>query len=174
MARSVRMATALGAGEVCVVLGYRAAVMRNALRRAPGTVGGVRTVRSPRWRDGMGRSLAFGVRVLPRQARAVLVLLCDQPLVETADLHRLVAAWRSKPHWAAASSYAGRLGAPAVFPRSWFPRLAALSGDEGARDLLQSRQDITAVAMPHAAHDLDTPADMGRLLTYSPISAATQ
>jgi molybdenum cofactor cytidylyltransferase len=44
--------------------------------------------------------------------------------------------------------------------RSHFPALAALTGEAGARDLLNGDPaQVTAVELPALAHDLDTPAD---------------
>ena len=56
----------------------------------------------------------------------------------------------------------GTPGHPVLFPDWALPGLAALTGDSGARDLLQQHRDRTErVALParHAVTDLDTPED---------------
>ena len=116
-----------------------------------------------RWREGMGRSLACGVRALDRRARAVLVCLADQPLLEAGDLARLVLAWRASPRSVVASRYAGKPGVPAIFPRSHFAALNSLSGDRGARVLLASTNDVLSVPMPRARVDVDNPSDLDSL-----------
>lgn len=163
MARSVRLAREAGAGTVCVVLGYRAEAMRRALQRGRVLPGETITMRNARWRDGMGRSLACGVRSLDRRARAVLVCLADQPLLEAGDLARLVLAWRASPRFVVASCYAGKRGVPAIFPRSHFAALKSLSEDRGARVLLASSNDVLSVPMPRAAVDIDEPQDLTNL-----------
>lgn len=163
VARSVRLAHEAGAETVCVVLGYRAGLIHRALQESDATLVGTSTVRNPRWRDGMGRSLACGVRALDRRARAVLVCLADQPLLETRDLVRLVLAWRASPQSIVASRYAGKPGVPAIFPRPHFAALKSLSGDRGAQVLLASSNDVLSVPMPLAAVDVDRPQDLSNL-----------
>ena len=160
VARSVRLAHEAGAGPVCVVLGYRAQVMRRALQQGRVPADETAIVRNPRWRDGMGRSLACGVRALDRSARAVLVCLVDQPLLEAGDLAALVLTWRDNPRSVVASRYAGKLGVPAIFPRSHFGALKSLAGDRGAQMLLASSKNVLSMRIPLAAVDIDDPQDL--------------
>lgn len=163
VARSVRLAHEAGAEAVWVVLGYRAGPIHRALQGSGATRTRTSTVRNPRWRDGMGRSLACGVRALDRRARAVLVCLADQPLLGPEDLAALVRAWRNSPRSIVAARYAARLGVPAIFPHSQFAVLKFLSGDRGAQALLASSNDVLGVPMPRAAVDVDEPRDLSSL-----------
>ena len=160
VARSVRLAHEAGTEALWVVLGYRAGPIHRALQESGATSVDTNTVRNPRWRDGMGRSLACGVRALDRSARAVLVCLADQPLLTAEDLVTLVAAWRASPRAMVASRYAGKLGVPAIFPRSHFRALKSLSGDRGAQALLTSSNNVISVPTPSAAADIDEPRDL--------------
>ena len=163
--RSVRLAHEAGAGTVCVVLGYRAEAIRRALQRGRVPTGRTSIVRNARWRDGMGRSLACGVRSLDRRACAALVCLADQPLLEAWDLAALVRVWRTNPRTVVASRYGGKPGVPAIFPRSHLAALKSLSGDRGAQVLLASMSDVFSVPMPQAAVDVDAPCDLERFTT---------
>jgi len=163
LARSTRLARLAGAEKVCVVLGYRSSLVQRVLEQSRSTPARTSTVRNARWRDGMGRSLACGMRSLDRRARAVLVCLADQPLLEAGDLMRLVLAWRASPRSVVASRYAGKTGVPAIFPRSHFAALKSLSGDRGAQVLLASSNDVLSVPMPLAAVDIDDPQDLSNL-----------
>ncbi len=163
VARSARLARLAGADAVCVVLGYRADPIRRALQQGHASPAGPAIVRNPRWRDGMGRSLAFGIASLPVQARAAVVCLGDQPRLQAVDLARLVAVWRRHPRAVAAALYEGRLGAPAVFPRCWFSALRQLQGDRGAQAMFASARGVIGVPMPRAAFDLDRPEDLAEL-----------
>jgi molybdenum cofactor cytidylyltransferase len=142
---------------VVVVSGAHAGAVEAALGALP-----VRTVRNPRWADGLAGSLRIGVEAQPAAADACLVMLCDQPAVGAADLYRLVAAWRAAPARMAAAHYGGAPGVPAIFPRATWPALCQLQGDSGARGLLAAG-DVSTVPMPAAAADVDTPADLQRL-----------
>jgi molybdenum cofactor cytidylyltransferase len=59
-----------------------------------------------------------------------------------------------------AARYNGRNGAPALFLREHFASLATLTGEAGARELLNSSPEkIAIVDLPEMAADLDSPAD---------------
>ena len=156
--RASRLALQVCDAGVVVVTGAHAEVVAAALTGMP-----VGIVHHADWEAGMGGSLARGVSALPADARACLVLLCDQAAITGEDLGALVAAWRAAPGVAAAAAFSGTLGAPAIFPAALWPGLAALQGERGARALLASLPRVSAVAMPRAAHDVDTPEDLGRL-----------
>jgi molybdenum cofactor cytidylyltransferase len=151
---------ALDGSEVIVVLGASALRMRALLRRQAPLV---RTVGNARWRSGLASSLQAGLRAVPRDARAVLVTLVDQPNVDAATLRRLLVAWRRRPGVPAAAHYSGRAGVPAVLPRRIFRALHALAGDAGARAVLRDASALTLVEMPEAELDVDTREDLARL-----------
>jgi CTP:molybdopterin cytidylyltransferase MocA len=93
---------------------------------------------------------------------ALAVLLCDQPALSAALLRRLFEAQRATGRIASAR-YGGRNGAPAVFGRVHFSALGRLTGDQGARAILNRHSaDVTPVDLPELGIDLDTPADFKR------------
>jgi CTP:molybdopterin cytidylyltransferase MocA len=142
------------------VLGSSALRLRALLRRhAPYA----HTVLNTAWRTGLASSLQAGLRVAPRGARAVLVMVVDQPNVDAAALRRLVDAWRRRPAVPAAAHYAGHAGVPAILPRRFWSTLYALDGDAGARAVLREAAALTLVAMPEAEFDVDTREDLARL-----------
>ena len=161
--RSIRLARTAGAKQVCVVLGYRGDVIQRVLEKNRVFLDCGSAVLNPRWRDGMGRSLACGICALPPNAGAALVCLSDQPMLEAGELAKLVSVWRRNPRAAVASHYAGRLGVPAIFPRSWFGALKLLTDDRGAQVLLASASGVLSVPMPNAAVDIDRPEDLSQL-----------
>ena len=120
------------------------------------------------WPQGMGSSIAYGVRALHiayPDLQGVLILLGDQPHVTTAALQRLLAAYADHPGHIIVSAYPCSLGAPCLFPATDFDALKSLHGTEGARSVWQQRPgNIVTVAMPEAAFDVDTPADLERHL----------
>lgn len=147
---------------VHVVVGASEAGVRGAL--ASETTGGkVTLVVNPDWSRGLSTSLVQGVAALPPAADAVLILLCDQPAITGDDLDALIAGWQVEPALIAAAGFSDRLGPPVIIPREFWPQLAALRGDQGARSLLEWHAEHTTVVMPHAALDVDTPEDLARL-----------
>ncbi len=112
------------------------------------------------WVDGMGASLASAVRALPDEFDGLLVFGVDQPALDAAHLNALVERWRADPTQVVASGYAGVAGTPALFPASWRSRLATLSGDEGARQLLRDGVNPPRIVhAPQLAHDIDDAQD---------------
>ncbi|HEX8340622.1 MAG TPA: nucleotidyltransferase family protein [Tepidisphaeraceae bacterium] len=126
---------------------------------------GATLVEVPDADSGMSASLRAGVSAAQAcAADALLVLLVDQWRVETADLLRLLAAWREDTSRVVAAAYAGTVGAPAVFGRAHFGLLATLHGDAGARDYLRDPANgVRTVDLPPAAVDLDLIDDTAAL-----------
>lgn len=145
-------------GGVSVVVGSGAEALGAELAGVNVTL-----IPNPRWSLGLSTSLQEGVGGLPTLTDAVLILLCDQPAITGQDLETLIGAWQLAPDMIAAAGFDGRLGSPAIMPRAAWPQLAGLRGDQGARSLLEWHTEYTRVPMPHAAMDVDTPADLARL-----------
>ena len=147
---------------VIVVLGANAEQIRPTLARLP-----VLAVENEAWAEGMASSVRAGINALQQFSRAmdaVIMALCDQPAFSASVVERLIATQRGTGRSIVASRYSGRQGAPALFLREHFPALAGLTGEEGARALLNGdATKVASVDFPELAHDLDTPADYARL-----------
>lgn len=153
--RAARLALETSPRDALVVTGDHANAVEEAVRGLE-----VRCVRAEDFDEGMGRSLAAGLRHLDPACAGALVILCDQPALTAGHLARLVETWEAAPSFAAASGYAGTVGVPAVLPRAWFPRLTAARGDRGARDLLRENAgEVRVVQDERLAHDVDRPEE---------------
>jgi molybdenum cofactor cytidylyltransferase len=156
--RAVEAALASPAWPVVVVLGAHEEQIRPALARLP-----VLIAENAAWSEGMASSIRTGVMTLGQFSRAidaVVIALCDQPAFSAAVIAQLVAAQRTTGRSIVAAHYHGRNGAPALFMREHFPALTALTGEEGARALLNGDpSQIATVDLPALALDLDTPGD---------------
>lgn len=107
--------------------------------------------------DGMGASLACGVRAAA-DAAGWIVALADMPAVEPATIAAVAAALRNGAD-AAAPFYQGRRGHPVGFSRACFAELAALGADHGARSVLQAHPPVRIeVDDPGCLFDIDTSA----------------
>ena len=138
--RAARLLAGRCPGGVHVVVGASADPVRAALASEAVTV-----VENPDWARGLSTSIVSGVAALPPAADAVLILLCDQPAVNGDDLDALIAEWRIEPELIAAAGFNDRLGPPVIIPRAFWPQLAALRGDQGARSLLEWHTEHTTV-----------------------------
>ncbi len=99
---------------------------------------GATVVRSPDYAAGMAHSLRAGLNALPPGVEAALILLADMPLVTSATLDALMAAFADAPPGteAVVPVHEGQRGNPVLVARAVFPRLLALRGDAGARHVL--------------------------------------
>lgn len=142
---------------VIVVLGAHAAEIKPALEGM-----GVTVIVNEAWRDGLSSSVRAGLAHLQKIApatEAAILALADQPDVTPEHFNQLIATHRSTGKPAVSAISGGVMRPPALFVASWFPRLAGLTGDSGARGLLQAEpESVATVALP-AATDLDTPED---------------
>lgn len=150
--RAAEAACASRCRPVVVVLGSSARALAAELAGLR-----LRPVINPLWRSGLASSIRMGLGSLPRSCEAAVLLLADQPRVGAAEIDRLISAWLKSGRSAAAASYGGTVGAPAVFERGLFPALQALRGDAGAKQLLHGLGDrVERVSLKEGAEDLDT------------------
>ena len=120
---------------------------------------GARVTACPQASEGMGTSLAWGVRAAP-MASAWLVALADMPWIRPASVAGVVEALRNGATLAAPSWRDSR-GHPVGFVSSFYPELARLSGDDGAKAIL-ARHPITLVETDDdgVVRDIDTREDL--------------
>jgi molybdenum cofactor cytidylyltransferase len=90
-------------------------------------------------------------------------MVCDQIRL-SADVLRQLLRLRGLANCPiTAARYSGRLGVPAVFSSVFFPHLLDVSGDRGARGLLERNAvRVGAVDFLEGELDLDTPDDLER------------
>jgi len=161
--RAIRMAGEAGASPLLVVLGANAPLIRAAV-----PFENALAVENAEWEQGIASSIQAGLRRLVAvapDASGALILGCDQPRLTVEHLRALLDRFEAQGTQAiAASTYAGVLGIPAVFPRAVYPSLLALRGDRGARALLAAPPcPLLAVEFSGGEVDIDQPADLAEL-----------
>jgi molybdenum cofactor cytidylyltransferase len=148
--------------RLLVVLGAEAELIQSTINLAGATV-----IVNPDWQTGMASSIRAAIRALPNSATAVMLMLCDQPLITNVQLQSLVSTWQATPEQIAASEYHQSIGVPAIFPASYFDQLSMLAGDKGAKSVLIKHQtDLIRISLPEAEFDIDTLADFQHLHQY--------
>jgi molybdenum cofactor cytidylyltransferase len=145
---------------VVVVLGAEAARVRSAV-----DLGDARSVVCEEWAQGMAASLRCGVDAVG-DCDWVIVTLGDQPRVTPQVIAAVMDHADSAPVGTVAvrATYDGAPGHPVALSRAMLPRLATLSGDAGARDLLDGADVRTFEAARLCdPGDVDTPQDLEAL-----------
>jgi len=159
--RTVRLALEAGCVPVRVVTGAHAERVCGELRE----MDGVQTIHHPGWEAGMGSSIAAGIQTFYNEPsiRAALLLTCDQIGLSLSVIRNVCDAFDDVRFRTVASAYAGTVGIPALFERSWFERLGALTGPRGAKSLLLERPDLRIdIDWPQGADDRDYRREPGR------------
>lgn len=156
----VRNATGSGLDQVVLVLGFRAAEIIDAVGDW-----GQNVVINPDYAIGQSSSLRLGLSVVDPEAEAVLFLLGDQPQVTAEVIDSIIDAFRKGRGRIAMPSYRGSPSNPVLFGREFYPELARVTGDEGARSVVEAHQDeifmVEVGADPPL--DVDTEEDFERL-----------
>jgi len=161
--RSARLLLSLRPAPLIVVTGCEASRVEAELDGLP-----LEVVYNRDWAQGMGASINAGARTLPLGPQGVLVAVCDQWRVESADLACLADHWFSDISricvavWKEEEALVS--GPPVIFPRKLIPELKSMQANRGARQLIDRHVDLVEyVDMQNAAFDLDRPEDLARL-----------
>ncbi len=141
-----------GLEHILVVLGAEADAI------AP--LSDAQVVRCETWALGQSESLKAGIAAAPVGAARVVVVLGDQPLLSRLAVQRVLDA----PGEIVRATYDGVPGHPVVLARAVFEAVGALTGEDGARALVDR---FTTVAVPcdglGSTIDVDTPEDLAAL-----------
>lgn len=148
--------------ESWVVLGAR---IDEVLEKVDLTDFGI--VENPEWSEGLAASLRVGLDALTRlsKAEAAFIVLGDQPDIPADVPAKLISALRTSRRLAAVPKYRYSWGNPVLVARALWPRLMSMTGDEGARPLLEAHpewvEEVWFESLP--PRDVDTETDVEEL-----------
>lgn len=158
---AVKAALASQAVEVVVVLGHMADDVRAAVEKAISPQARVRFVVNPDFADGLSTSVRAGIAGLGANVDAAVVQLGDMPSVGAALLDRLIASFSPvEGRSICVPTVGGKRGNPVLWARRFFPEMAKLSGDTGAKHLIGEHADLVCeveMTGEAALTDIDTP-----------------
>ncbi|HYR71742.1 MAG TPA: nucleotidyltransferase family protein [Candidatus Acidoferrum sp.] len=123
---------------------------------------------NPAPEEGQASSLRAGIAALPASVDAVLIALGDQPSLAPSIIPALLAARRTSPKLIVAPRYRDGQGNPVLFKREIFPELLRLTGDQGARPIIQKEP----ARVEWVDLDLPMPPDVDTLDDYEKIRAS--
>jgi len=143
------------ARPVIVVTGHQRERVEAVLSGLPVTF-----VHNANYADGLSTSLRAGIAALPEEPDGAIVCLGDMPQVDAKLIDRLITAFDpERGALVVVPTIAGKRGNPVVWSRRFFPDLASLDGDVGARHLIAGYQEAVAEVPTDTAAllDVDTP-----------------
>ncbi|MGL4965512.1 MAG: NTP transferase domain-containing protein [Inquilinus sp.] len=151
-----------GIGPVVVVTGHEREQVEAALADRPVTF-----TANPRYAEGLSTSLAAGLAALPHETDAALVCLGDMPRISPKLIERLVAAYApTEGRSIVVPTHQGKRGNPVLWDRRFFPAMASVAGDVGARHLIGEHADeVVEIEAGDTAvlFDVDTPETLSTL-----------
>lgn len=163
--KSVEAAIESGIKNIIVVLGANEEAHRQVIKDA-----GVQVVVNTDWKKGMGSSLKVGLAYLLQQmpkVEAVVTMVCDQPLINSDQLVKLVSGYENSESTIIASFYQGVAGVPVLFDRTLFSELLSMSDEAGAKKILQQHPElILMVPFLGGEIDIDTEDDLREFLMH--------
>lgn len=125
----------------------------------------VRFAHNSAFADGIGGSIATGVSALRPGTAGTIIVQGDMPALTTALIDRMIAAFLAAGGERVTFPVLadGSQRNPVVWPASAFADLSALSGDKGAKALLEARRETAVtvtVADTDIFADIDTEAEL--------------
>lgn len=139
--------------SVFVVLGANYSKVKDSIKNKSVTI-----LINNKWELGLGNSIAYGLNAIQKHNfDGVLLMLADQPQVDTVFLNKLISAFEKGDKSVIATTYKNEGGVPAIFDKSYFNQLASLKGDKGAKLVInKSLADTTLITPSIPITDIDT------------------
>lgn len=147
-----------GASETIVVMGHEAEAIRESVQDLP-----CRTYMNLRHSEGMGSSIAAGVKACLPNTEGFLIVPGDIPAISPELVGEILK--RASENGIVVPRSGVRLGQPVYFGRVCRSELEALSGDSGARNVLEAHRDhiqFIDVEDERVFEDIDTLEDYKR------------
>lgn len=142
--RTARAALASKLDQVLVVAGHRASAVGAAVAGLA-----VEVVVNPDYAAGQSTSVKAGLSRLDAEADAVLFIPCDLPYLDPETLDRLLEVYAATGGPIVVPTFEDRRRAPVLLDRALFPEIAAITGDQGARQLFAAHpNDLVEVPFP--------------------------
>lgn len=159
--RAVRTAQSVSEKVVVVTGAYHELVQKEIAQLD------VLVAHNSEWPSGMGSSIRTGIQKIMSFSSvpsAVIIMLCDQPLVDQQLLKQLIKVHQETNKLLVASIYGRVLGVPALFAESLFPDLLKLQGKIGAQKVIACyASQAASVDFPEGTDDVDTLEDFDRI-----------
>ncbi len=165
LARALATAREVSGDRVLVVTGahdlsgeFEAVGLASAERNV---LSGFRQAHNLEWQNGMGQSIAFGVKtILAQDAKpgVIAVLPVDQPQVSADHLRNLISTARTTKRCVLTSS-AEIISPPVAIPTHFFELAMALTGEAGLKSVLRPHQFI-CIENREAIQDIDRESDL--------------
>ena len=121
---------------------------------------------NPEFHRGQSHSLRAGLSKVKDGFAAVMFLLGDQPMINSAIINLLLETYQSAGKDICVPTYRGKRKNPTIFGHRLYGKLMEIKGDKGARELIDQNPDQVSIVDlddPLIFLDIDTPQDFENL-----------
>ncbi|MCH8012045.1 MAG: nucleotidyltransferase family protein [Candidatus Marinimicrobia bacterium] len=102
----------------------------------------IKTVMNKQWRTGIAGSIIAGVKSLPQTINGVAIIHGDMPLLVPYTLKKMMLAFETtQGEKIIYPIFESQQGNPVLFPKSFFPHIFNISGDNGCKSILKTHPD---------------------------------
>ena len=151
--------------EIIVVLGHESDRVKEAIGQRR-----VKIIENLHYREGISTSINAGLTAISSHARAIMIYLADQPLIESEEINFLIRSFDEADK--ANKSiivpfFRGQRGNPVLVSSSYKASMLGISGETGCRRVIkQNPGEILAIEMDtdHVVRDVDTIEEYERLV----------
>jgi molybdenum cofactor cytidylyltransferase len=158
--RTIETAMASICEPVVVVLGAHTEVIKPTIANYA-----VNIIENTDWAEGMASSIRIGVKkvlLMSPDLESVILMLCDQPFIDTYLINMLIVA--KTKEGICACGYNDTDGPPMLFDAAYFDELLALNGSDGAKKVMQRHNEkVKEIQFALGGIDIDKIEDYERL-----------
>jgi len=158
LGHAINEATNSNADAVVVIFGKDADLFKKEIDEKK-----IRVAINSSWEEGMASSVRLGLDTLLNAKPyidAVIFMVCDQPHISSSILNELIKTQQKTTKQIVSCNYGESIGPPALFHKKYFKELMKLSGDAGARKIIQQNMnDVATILFPEGRIDIDTNED---------------
>lgn len=141
--------------NVFCVLGANSEIIKEQI-----TTKSVNFIKNHQSQKGLSTSIVEGIKHLENKYEAILIMLADQPEVDQNLLENLINLHLKNPSKMIATSYKTNKGVPAIFPKLYYTDLKKLTGDIGAKKIINTNlSQVVVLNIEKPLIDLDNPKD---------------
>jgi molybdenum cofactor cytidylyltransferase len=155
--------TDAGINDQVIVLGDD---MAEVIEAIPPKLGKIKIAINIALEKGMASSVQTGIIVLSN-IDAILIVLANQPILDSELLKKMVATMENNPETLIVSPiYEGKKGHPLLFRKSLLGELMSLKDNHPISDIISDHFDklVTVEAPEWSTLNIDTPEDYARIL----------
>ena len=150
--------------EIIVVTGHNSDIVSKEL-----ACYNIKNVFNSDYKKGMHTSVMCGVRNINNNADAFMIVLGDQPPINSTLINNIVEYWYNSAKGITIPSFNNKKGHPVIFDSKYISQAINLNPELGLRKLINDNKEDIDYLIVHSDNilfDIDTPEDYKALLKY--------